>query len=602
VKKSIEYFKQFILSQNLSRAKTKEFLQHIKVIEEAKFKSHENYNTSLQEKEVSITAFNGTVKELEEKNELVKLQQNQQEDAIFKEKFLANISHELRTPLNAITGMGHLLETTSLDEQQQEFVNVIKTGADNLLILINDLLELSSLRERAIEIQERPFSIDKLLTDLYRMVWFKTNEKQLRLTVKNKEKLPDYLLGDGSRLHQILMKLLSNATKFTSKGEISLEIKVLQQASQSIFLQFIVADTGIGIAPNKIKHIFDSFTKGHESEDEKKIYAGTGTGLSIVKYLAQIMDGNISVQSQLGKGSQFTLIIPFKIPEKEAVNQYLDQQKIVAVGGWQGKKILYIEDNDANIFYLKNMLDGYPIKLDIAEDLSQSQALLTKKTYDCILSDVKLPDGNGIDFISELRKNTKTLNNRTPVIVITAGATDSERYKAQQIGIEGYISKPFTPDTLFGELNRIFQAKSNLASLLNFYKKPVKEKEKTNQTSLPHLNKIMNGNKKAMVEMIDIFLKQLPDTTKKIEDLLQKKDWKKVHFEAHKLKSTIGIIGLEELHKLILNINEYTRELKNLHLVVPLFRDFEKQAAIDIERIKTERKRLTRGSKRTSGR
>lgn len=600
MKKSIEYFKQFILSQNLSRAKTKEFLQHIKVIEEAKFKSHENYNTSLQEKEVSITAFNGTVKELEEKNELVKLQQNQQEDAIFKEKFLANISHELRTPLNAITGMGHLLETTSLDEQQQEFVNVIKTGADNLLILINDLLELSSLRERAIEIQERPFSIDKLLTDLYRMVWFKTNEKQLRLTVKNKEKLPDYLLGDGSRLHQILMKLLSNATKFTSKGEISLEIKVLQQASQSIFLQFIVADTGIGIAPNKIKHIFDSFTKGHESEDEKKIYAGTGTGLSIVKYLAQIMDGNISVQSQLGKGSQFTLIIPFKIPEKEAVNQYLDQQKIVAVGGWQGKKILYIEDNDANIFYLKNMLDGYPIKLDIAEDLSQSQALLTKKTYDCILSDVKLPDGNGIDFISELRKNTKTLNNRTPVIVITAGATDSERYKAQQIGIEGYISKPFTPDTLFGELNRIFQAKSNLASLLNFCKKPVKEK--TNQTSLPHLNKIMNGNKKAMVEMIDIFLKQLPDTTKKIEDLLQKKDWKKVHFEAHKLKSTIGIIGLEELHKLILNINEYTRELKNLHLVVPLFRDFEKQAAIDIERIKTERKRLTRGSKRTSGR
>lgn len=599
MKKSIEYFKQFILSQNLSKAKTKEFLQHIKVIEEAKFKSHENYNTSLQE-EVSVTTLNGTVKELEEKNELVKLQQNQQEDAIFKENFLANVSHELRTPLNAITGMGHLLETTSLDERQQEFVNVIKTGADNLLILINDLLELSSLRERAIEIQERPFSIDKLLTDLYRMVWFKTNEKQLRLTVKNKEKLPDYLFGDGSRLHQILMKLLSNATKFTPKGEVSLEIKVLKHDSQSIFLQFIVADTGIGIAPNKIKHIFDSFTKGHESEDKKKVYAGTGTGLSIVKYLAQIMDGNISVKSELGKGSQFTLIIPFKIPEKEAVNQYLDQQKIVVVGGWQGKKILYIEDNNANIFYLKNMLDGYPIKLDIAENLSQSQALLIKKTYDCILSDVKLPDGNGIDFISGLRETNKTLNHRTPVVVITAGATDSERHKAQQIGIEGYISKPFTPDTLFGELNRIFQAKSNLASLLNFYKKPVKKK--TNQTSLPHLNKVMNGNKKAVVEMIDIFLKQLPDTTKKIEDLLQKKDWKKVHFEAHKLKSTIGIIGLEELHKLILNINEYTRERKNLHLVVPLFRDFEKQATIDIERIKTERKRLARGSKRASGR
>ena len=568
VKKSIEYFKQFILSQNLSKETTKEFLQHVKVIEE--------------------------------ENELIKLQQNRQEDVIFKEKFLANVSHELRTPLNAITGMGHLLETTSLDERQQEFVSVIKTGADNLLMLINDLLELSSLRKRAIEIQEQPFSIDKLLTDLYRMVWFKTNEKELRLIIKNKEKLPDYLLGDGSRLHQILMKLLSNAAKFTSKGEISIEIKTLNEDSQRVLLQFTVKDTGIGIAPNKVKHIFDSFTKGHESQDEKKVYEGTGAGLSIVKYLAQIMDGDISVKSELGEGSQFTLIIPFKIPEQETINQYLEQQKMVAIGGWKGKKILYIEDNDANIFYLKNMLDGYSIELDIAEDLSQSQVFLTKKSYDCILSDVKLPDGNGIDFISELRKNNKALNSKTPVVVITAGATDSERHNAKSIGIEGYISKPFIPDTLFGELNRIFQAKSNLTSLLNFYKKPTKKK--VNQTNLPHLNKVMNGNKKAMVEMIDIFLKQLPDTTKKIENLLQSRDWKKIHFEAHKLKSTIGIIGLEQLLKLILDINEYTRERKNLHLVPQLFKDFEKQAAIDIETVETERKRLTRRAKRKSGR
>lgn len=596
MKKSIEYFKQFILSQNLSSRATEELLQHINVIEKGNTKSHENCNASLQKQEKLVAALNRTVKELEVKNKLIKLQQNLEDDAIFKEKLLTNVSHELRTPLNAILGMGHLLETTALDGRQQEFVNVIKTGANSLSMLINDLLELSSLRERAIKTQERPFSIDKLLADLHRMIWFKANEQQLRLIVKNTEKLPDYLLGDASRLHQILMKLLSNAAKFTPKGEISLEVKKLNEKPDSIFLQFIITDTGIGIAPDKIRHIFDSFTKGHDSNEEKKVYEGTGAGLSIVKYLIEMMDGNISVKSKLGKGSQFTLVIPFRIPEQEVITEYLKQQKIVAVGSWKGKKMLYIEDNQANIFYLKNMLDSYSLELDIAENLAESKALLSKKNYDCILSDVKLPDGNGIDFISELRKNNNILNNNTPVIVITAGATDAERHKAQSIGIEGYISKPFNPDTLFGELNRLFQAKNNLTSLSNFYKKPTKKKR--NRASLPHLHKVMGGNKKAMVEMIDIFLKQLPESITKMNILLQSKNWKKIHFEAHKLKSTIGIIGLEELHQLILTINEYTRESKKLHLVPQLFKDFEARIKIDLEIVETERKRLTRGRKK----
>ena len=591
MEKSLEYLKQFILSHNLGKSDTGILFQHIQNVEEEVLNSYYNYQTAVQEKEKIVGILNKTIEELELKNQQIERQQNREEDSFFKEKLLANVSHELRTPLNAILGMGHLLVNTQLSEKQQEFVNVIKTGADNLSVIINDLLELATLRERKLKISNKPFSTEKLLSDLYNIIWFKARQKQLELHIESDQSLPEYLIGDQNRLHQILTNLLGNAIKFTPRGVIKLKVKVLSLEKNKTYLEIAVKDTGIGIAKHKIKHIFDSFTQAYDND--QKVYDGAGTGLSIVKYLIEMMNGGISVKSKLGQGSEFVIMMPFNIPTEPELEKHLLEKEISTVGGWLGKKIIYIEDNDANILYLKNMLDDQPVDFDVAKDFTVAQKFLDTKQYDCILSDVKLPDGNGIDYIATLRNEPLSLNSRTPVIVITAGATDAERHKARRIGIEGYISKPFSPDILFSELDRIFTDKEELASLLAFYPYK-KEKPKTN---LQHLHKVMNGNKQGMVEMLDIFLEQLPTSIQKMESAVERRNWKAIHFEAHKVKSTIGIVGLEKLHHLILEINENSRELKKLDMLPMLFQHFKTQAEQDLETLKEERQVLAKGVK-----
>ncbi len=509
-----------------------------------------------------------------------------------KEKLLANISHELRTPLNAIVGMTYLLQNTTLDYKQQHFLDVTKTAADNLILMINDLLELSSINQKAIDLQIQPFSTEKLFTELYSIVWFKAKQKQLELTFNVSNQLPKYLNGDDARIHQILINLLTNAIKFTHQGKVELSAKVIIKRKKSVSLEIKITDTGIGIREEELPNLFETFTRLHGNQ--KEVYVGLGSGLNIVKQLVDKMDGQISISSKLDKGTSFTVLIPFKIPSEAVVKKHISQHIFSIEKTLKSKEILYIEDNHANILYVKNMLSSKLKKFDAAENLVEAAELLNQKTYDCILSDVKLPEGSGIDFIEQLRNDKNAINYKTPVIVVTAGATISEQKKAQQIGVEAYINKPFSPDTLFKELHNIFAERDNIQSLLAFYPHPKPKKSKEKENYLKHLHKVMNGNKKAMVEMIDIFLKQLPDSTRKMEVAVEKNDWHRVHFEAHKVKSTIGIIGLVKLQKTILTINENTRERKNLNQVPQLFEEFKKQGETEVKKLMSEKMEISK--------
>lgn len=527
--------------------------------------------------------------------------------ASFKEKLVANIGHELRTPLNAILGMTHLLKNTELNERQQEFLSIINTGAQNLQTIIDDLLELSLLSSDKITIQNKPFSLDKLLSDLFNVVWFRASQKNIELKFFEDEALPDYLLGDYNRMYQILMNLLNNGIKFTAAGSVSLQTRVLRQNKDEATLSFVIKDTGIGIAPEKLPYIFETFTKAYE--EDGRVYPGTGSGLTIVKKLVGMMNGDISVESNRNQGSKITVTMTFLIPDKRTVQVFLDQKVSETIRGWDGKKILYIEDNDANILYLENILSGEPVEFDIAKDLSQASTLVATKQYDCILTDVKLPDGNGIDFIEQLRSQRVAINKDTLVIVITAGATDSERRQTQEIGIEGYIQKPFSPDVLFDTLNRLLSKQDQMVTLSAFplRKNKVAEVEdapisntsqKQKHPYLAHLHKVMKGNKQAMVEMLDIFLKQLPDSTRKMEVAVLGEDWQRVHFEAHKVKSTIGIMGIDQLHELILEINDLTSERRSLSRIPNLFAEFKYEAQLAYEKCTKERGKLAKSLKK----
>lgn len=539
-----------------------------------------------------IARYKNTISDLQN---IIQKQQNEflsSNHVLIKEKLLANISHEFRTPLNAIVGMTHLLQNTTLDYKQQHFLDVTKTAADNLILMINDLLELSSINEKSIHLQLQPFSIEKLFTELYSIVWFKAKQKQLDLTFNISNELPEYLNGDNTRLHQILMNLLTNAIKFTHKGKVVLDVKAISKKNKTVYIEVKVTDTGIGIAKDKLPNLFETFTRLHDNK--KEVYVGLGSGLNIVKQLVDKMDGQISVQSELNKGTSFSILIPFQISNTKEVKEHISQQKFSIEKILKSKEILYIEDNHANILYVKNMLSSKLKRFDAAEDFIAATQLLNNRVYDCILSDVKLPEGSGIDYIEQLRNNQTAINQTTPVIVVTAGATKSEYEKAQAIGVEAYINKPFSPDTLFKELQQIFTKKDDIQSLLAFYPHPKPKKSKESEDYLKHLHKVMNGNKKAMMEMIDIFLKQLPDSIRKMEIAVEKKDWHRVHFEAHKVKSTIGIIGLTKLQKTILTINESTRERKNLNQVPLLFEQFKKQGEIEVKKLIIERKKISK--------
>ena len=589
--KSLEYLKNYILAQNISKEKRDHLLSHLSNLENDPPSSGDIKEKATKSEQNNVT-FASQKRQISNKKTAQLERQERDEAAMFKEKLLANISHELRTPLNAIVGMGHLLKNTTLDNRQQEFVHVINTGAENLLFIINDLLELSKLKANKIVIHAKPFSTEKLLSDLYSVIWFRARQKNIKIVFEKKDNIPQYIIGDYNRVYQILLNLLNNGIKFSHEGAVTLQVNAVNQTSEKVYLNFIIKDTGIGIAEDKLENIFESFTQAHDNRGT--VYQGTGSGLNIVKYLVEIMGGSISAKSKLNKGTEMNILMPYEIPTKTVLDAYLSLQVSSSVGNLKGKKILYIEDNDANVLYLKNMLADEPIEFDIAMDFTVARQCLNKKKYDCILSDVKLPDGNGIDFMEMVRKSTSAINRKTPVIVITAGATITEREKAKRIGLEGYISKPFTPDTLFGELDKVLTLNANLTTLKDFA--AYQENKPDDSTYLAHLNKVMKGNKKAMVEMLDILLKQLPDSTSKIDKAVQVQDWQRVHFEAHKVKSTIGIVGLDRLHKLILQINENTRERKELHIVPVLFDDFKKQGTIAIERLIVERKKLAKGT------
>ena len=546
---------------------------------------------TLNDKKVITNVLNKTITDLEEKSLAIEHQkQLLEKESKFKEQLFANVSHELRTPLNGILGMSYLLEETPLKSTQKNYVDVIKSSADNLLVIINDLLNLSKINAGQIQINLEPFSTEKFYSDLYGLLNIKAQEKNLDLNFYVSPNIPKYLLGDRTRLYQVLLNLLNNAIKFTHYGSISLSTNIEGFANNSVYLKFEVADTGIGIAPEKLANIFESFIQVHENHGFS--YEGTGLGLNIVKQLLSLMDGKIEVESEINVGTTFTVQIPFQIPSDSLIHQYHQQQTRLSIPrSWLNKKIIYIEDNKANLLYAKNMFANWNIQIDTAENLKEGAEKLAVMKYDCILSDVKLPDGNGLDFIKSLREDFNSSNQHTPVIVLTAGANEKGEALSKELNIISYIGKPFPPATIIKSLNLVFATNISRANL-NTQPAQILTVESDEEDYLGHLRKLMNDNHENMAEMIDIFLEQVPETLKRIEVGIQSANWEQVHFEAHKIKSSIMVIGLKKLQSLVVKINEYSKKRENLYQIPGLYSNFKKQVSLEVKKLETAKQSL----------
>jgi len=471
--------------------------------------------------------------------ELDRSEKRVRENAMIKENFMTNMSHEIRTPLNAILGFTNLLKARKLDETSSEFVGSIQKAGENLLTIINDILDLSKIEAGMVRIEANPFSVRGLLHSIQTLFSEKVKEKKLILQGEISPDVPDTLIGDATRLTQVLVNLIGNALKFTEKGSITIRVNNRQTADETIQLAFSITDSGIGIEKSKLASIFDRFNQAEDSITRK--YGGTGLGLSIVKDLIILQGGDISVESEPGQGTTFRFYIPYAIASKQIpVPETLDISQF-RVSANKTVKILVVDDNEMNRSLMKHLFTEWDLSFDIASDGMEALDYLKKGQYDLILMDIQMPEMDGYTATRIIRKE---LMMDIPIIAMTAHALAGEREKCLSNGMNEYISKPINEKELYQLINRFTAISSS-------FKKTAYTAEKAaTQTyhyiSLDYMKEISRGNKSYEKKVTRQFIDAMPGELDQLENAFRNNDIKTLKSTAHNMKTTISIMGLTE--------------------------------------------------------
>ncbi|WP_310558418.1 PAS domain S-box protein [Flavobacterium sp.] len=381
-------------------------------------------------------------KRIEEK--LIVAKESAENAVKFKQQFLSNMSHEIRTPLNSIVGFTNVLLKTELDEKQKEFLKAIKTSSNSLNVLINDILDLAKVDAGKMTFEKKPFEMCKSINSLIHSFDLKIKEKNLELVREYDSKIPSIVIGDSVRLNQIILNLMSNAIKFTHNGKIMLSANLKNEDEKNVFIEFVITDTGIGIANDKINSIFNLFEQAEINTSNS--YGGTGLGLGIVKQLVELQGGSIQVNSKLGEGSTFSFIMPFAKTNKKIV----EKAEIVALNSKiKNLRVLVAEDVALNQLLIKIILDDFDFDFDIVNNGKLAIEKLQTNTYDIILMDLQMPIMNGFEATEYIRN---TMQSTIPIIALTADVTTVDDLKCKELGMNDYISKPFDENQLYSKI------------------------------------------------------------------------------------------------------------------------------------------------------
>jgi PAS domain S-box-containing protein len=465
------------------------------------------------------------------------------EDAVkAKQQFLSNMSHEIRTPMNAIIGFTKVLLKTDLSAKQKEYLTAIKLSGDALIVLINDILDLAKVDAGKMTFEQTPFKMALSISAMLHMFEPKIQEKNLELVKEYDNRIPEVLLGDPVRLHQIILNLVSNAVKFTTKGKITVSVNLIHEEEQKVTIEFAVTDTGIGIPADKIEKIFENFQQA--SSRTSRLYGGTGLGLSIVKQLIEPQGGSIRVKSKIDEGSIFSFILNFQKTnaEVEAEAEILELDTEI-----KNIKVLVVEDIALNQLLMKTLLDDFGFEQDIAangkiaiEKLSQKSTNGTIKSYDIILMDLQMPEMNGFDATEYIRK---TMNSKIPIIALTADVTTVDLAKCKAVGMNDYIAKPVDERILYSKIIGLVRK----PALIKYSEDKGNENgqcERIKCTDLAYLIRRTKSDPKLMMEMISLYLEQTPPLITIMKKSFRDKDWGSLHAAIHKMIPSFSIMGI----------------------------------------------------------
>ncbi len=482
-------------------------------------------------------------------HELEKAKQVAEEAEQAEKLFLARMSHEIRTPLNAIIGMAHLIENTVLSEEQKDYIESLKSSSDILHKLISDILDLSKISAGGMEINARPFDLLSTIKSLEKTFQHKLENSSVVFKTEIDPGIGTMMIGDDLLLNQILLNLIGNASKFTSEGEISLQVDLVKKQEQNCWFRFRVKDTGIGISEKQLQNIFENFKQANGEIHSK--FGGTGLGLPITKQLVELQGGSINVQSKLGVGTTFSVQLQYKdsgeaIPDKKTASIF--EQEAVE---FDEMKILVVEDNFMNRKYIAALLEKWEIAFEIATDGFEALKMVENTQYDLIFMDISMPKMNGYDTTIRIR-NTRNPNQNIPVIALTASAMISKKDKAYEVGMSDYLAKPFKPH--------------QLRELIQKYA-PQKDSEQTEgkrtdnfvfdkQLDTVHLERLYRGDLQYASIMFQTFLDYTMVEYENMADVFEQGDFSNLQQLAHKLKPNFSLVGLTGLEKKMLELEK----------------------------------------------
>ena len=452
-----------------------------------------------------------------------------------KQQFLSNMSHEIRTPMNAIIGFTKVLLKTEMTAKQKEYLLAIKMSGDALIVLINDILDLAKVDAGKMTFEQTPFKMAASISAMLHLFETKIQEKNLKLVKKYDKNIPEVLVGDPVRLHQIILNLVSNAVKFTSKGNIIVSVSLLSEDERIATIQFSVTDTGIGIPESKIGKIFENFQQA--SSGTSRLYGGTGLGLAIVKQLVESQGGKITVMSKINEGSTFSFELSFL---KTTDGAEAESEIIELDNSLKNINILVVEDIVLNQLLMKTLLDDFGFDRDIAENGKIAIEKLRIKTYDVILMDLQMPEMNGFEATDFIRN---IMNLETPIIALTADVTTVDLAKCKAVGMNDYIAKPVDERLLYSKIVG-FVKKPALKKLNEGHEEATDEKIVNSCIDLNYLNQRTKSHPKLMMEMIAAYLEQTPPLILAMKQSLIDKDWDLLYASVHKMIPSFSIMGI----------------------------------------------------------
>jgi len=468
-------------------------------------------------------------------NELIEARRRAEEAVKAKQQFLSNMSHEIRTPMNAIVGFTKVVLKTDLDEKQREYINAIKISGDALIVLINDILDLAKVDAGKMTFEQIPFKLSVSLDAMLHLFETKAKEKNLKLIREYDSEIPDVLVGDPVRLHQVILNLVSNALKFTSEGSITVSVTILEQDRRKITLNFSIRDSGIGIPESKLDSIFDNFQQA--SSGTSRVYGGTGLGLAIVRQLVVAQGGTVNVQSAPGKGSIFSIVLTFK-KTHETIRNAPEQARDMEDIGKRGK-ILVVEDVALNQLLMKTLLEDAGFDLVIADNGKMALDKMKGQVFDLVLMDLQMPQMNGFEATAAIRKQLKS---KVPIIALTADVTTVDLEKCKKVGMNDYISKPIDDKVLFKKIATYLNLKENTREIELSKKQSMEEGRITN---LDFLRQLTKNNPDMINEMIRVYLEETPQLLGKMKDALESKDWQVLRAAAHSIFPSFATVGID---------------------------------------------------------